>query len=266
MNPRRIAKMCGVVLIFVITVIMLTPYQAGATNKNYNRVAKLGTPTIDGNLNDPIWQVADWQEMDVYGGGTKPSGFKAKSAVLWDDNFLYTGIEVDDQIHAVPKAVVPNAGNLWQGDSPQHRVDLEYDSVSNSPDDIEWGYALQDGTILTTAWSNASKIKFQDVKIVRDETKKKTYYETAVVLTLVKSNQTLSEYAKANQDAKIGYSDMVNDNDGGARLGWLEWSSGIGASKDANLFGTLTFSHIAPTAVQLAGKLVSTWANLKQCR
>ena len=266
MNSRRIVRMCGIVLLFIAAIMLLIPDQAGATNNKYNRVARLGTPQIDGNLNDPVLQVADWQQMDVYGGGTQPNGFKAKSAVLWEDKFLYTAIEVDDQVHAVPKAVVPDAGNLWQGDSPQHRVDLEYDSISSSADDIEWGYALQDGKILTVAWSNPSKIEFQDVRIIRDDTKKKTYYETAVVLHLIKSNQTLSEYVKANQDAKIGYSDMVNDNDGGARLGWLEWSSGIGASKDANLFGTLTFDNTVLTAVNFAGKLVSTWGELKQYR
>lgn len=267
MNSKRITRMCGIILLFFVSIIILNlPNYAGATNGKYNRVARLGTPQIDGNLNDPVWQKADWQEMDVFGGGTQPNGFKAKSAVLWDDKALYFAIEVDDQIHAVPKAVVPDAGNLWQGDSPQHRVDLEYDSISNSADDIEWGYALQDGNILTIAWSSSGKIEFQDVRIIRDETKKKTYYETAIVLHLIKSNQTLSEYVKSNQDAKIGYSDMVNDNDGGARLGWLEWSSGIGASKDANLFGTLAFDRTPLTAVGFVGKLVSTWGDLKQYR
>jgi hypothetical protein len=264
MNSRRIVKMCGIALLFIAAIMLLMPGQAGATNSKYNRVARLGAPQIDGNLNDPVWQKADWQEMDVYAGGTQPAGFKAKSAVLWDDKFFYAAIEVDDQVHAVPKAVVPDAGNLWQGDSPQHRVDLEYDSISNSSDDIEWGYALQDGKILTTAWSNPSKIEFKDVKIIRDDAKKKTYYETAVVIHMVKSNQTLSEYVTANQNAKIGYSDMVNANDGGARLGWLEWSSGIGASKDANLFGTLTFDRTPLTAVNFAGKLVSTWGDIKR--
>ena len=86
--------------------------------------------------------------MDVYAGGGRPKGFDAKSAILWDDDFLYTAIEVDDDTHAVPKAVVPGANTLWKGDSPQHRVDLEYDSITNSGQDIEWGYALQDGRVL----------------------------------------------------------------------------------------------------------------------
>jgi len=264
MNSGKIFKMCFILSLFVSVAVMLlsSPDQASATNKKYNRVARIGTPKVDGNLNDSVWQGADWQEMDVYAGGTQPKGFKAKSAVLWDDNFLYTAIEVDDETHASPKAVVPDAANLWNGDSPQHRVDLEYDSITGSGNDIEWGYALQDGKILTTAWSGASNIEFQDVKIVRDDAKKKTYYEVSVILHLFEAKQTLSKYIKENKNAKIGYSDMVNANDGGARLGWLEWSSGIGGAKDANQFGTLTFDS-KPQAVNVAGKLVSTWGIIK---
>jgi hypothetical protein len=264
MNSRKMVQTCGVVALYIAVVVMLSiPYQAGAVNEKYNRVARLGTPIVDGDLNDPVWEGADWQEMDVYAGGARPKGFNAKSAILWDDNFLYTAIEVDDHTHAVPKAVAPGANTLWNGDSPQHRVDLEYDSIANSGQDIEWGYALQDDKILTFAWASPSNIDFEAVEIVRDDDNDKTYYEVAVVLRLHKPKQTLSEYMKENPEAKIGYSDMVNANDGGARLGWLEWSSGIGASKNADLFGTLTFDH-TPQAVGPAGKLASTWGDLKQ--
>jgi hypothetical protein len=262
MDSKKIVKMCVVILLFIVAVMLLIPNQANATNKKYNRVARLATPQVDGDINDPVWQKADWQEMDVYAGGTQPKGFKAKSAVLWDDNFLYTAIDVDDQEHASPKAVVLGADTIWQGDSFQGRVDLEYDSAPNSADDIEWGYALQDGKVIAFAWASAGNIDFDTVKIIRDDAKKKTYYESALVMRLIKSKQTLSKYIKDNKDAKIGYSDMVNANDGGSRLGWLEWSSGIGAAKDANQFGTLTFDS-KPMVVNVAGKLVSTWGIIK---
>ena len=266
MNSRKMLQTCGIAMLYVaIAVIMGMPDQADAVNDKYNRVARLGTPEVDGDLNDLIWQTADWQEMDVYAGGARPKGFDAKSAVLWDDDFLYTAIEVDDGTHAVPKAVAPGADTLWNGDSPQHRVDLEYDSITNSGQDIEWGYALQDGKVLTFAWASPANIDFHTVKIVRDDANEKTYYEVAVVLRLHKPKQTLSEFVRDEPEAQIGYSDMVNANNGAGRLGWLEWSSGIGASKNADQFGTLTFDH-EPQAVNPAGKLASTWGNLKRIR
>jgi hypothetical protein len=263
MDSGKIFKMCFILSLFIsVALMLLIPDQANATNKKYNRVARIGTPQVDGDLNDSVWQKSDWQEMDVYGGGTQPKNFKAKSAVLWDDNFLYIAIDVNDDTHASPKAVVLGADTIWQGDSFQARVDLEYDSAPNSADDIEWGYALQDGKVMTFAWSGAGNIDFDTVKIIRDDKNKKTYYEAALVLRLIKSKQTLSKYIKENKDAKIGYSDMVNANDGGARLGWLEWSSGIGGAKDANLFGTLAFDS-KPMPVSFAGKLASTWGIVK---
>jgi hypothetical protein len=266
MNSRKIQQAsCIVTLLIAAAMYLYLLDSAGAVNNKYNRVARWGTPTIDGELNDPVWRGADWQELDVYAGGVQPKGFKAKSAVLWNEDFLYTAIEVDDAKHEVPKAVVPDTGNLWKGDSPQHRVDLEYDSQTNSAQDIEWGYALQDGKILTHAWASPGNIEFAEIEIVRDDANDKTYYEVAVVLTMHKPKQTLSEYVIENPKTKIGYSDMVNANDGADRLGWLEWSSGIGATKDANLFGTLTFDA-TPQAVSPAGKLAVTWGRLKRNR
>lgn len=260
MNSRTVP---GIRIILSIAILAMLSHTAYATNDDYNRVARRGTPVIDGDITDDVWQGADWQEMDVYAGGTKPKGFAAKSAILWDDDFFYVAIEVDDDTHAVPKAVVPDAGSLWNGDSPQHRVDLEYDSITGSGQDIEWGYALQDDKILTTAWSGVANIDFIEVKIVRDDANEKTYYEVAVVLRLFGPKVTLSEFVNDEPDTKIGYSDMVNANDGAARLGWLEWSSGIGASKDANQFGTLTFDS-TPQALEPVGKLASTWGGLKR--
>jgi len=265
MNFLKVTKIFGMVVFAVVTTLMLImPYQAYAVNKKYNRVARLGTPVVDGDITDKVWQGADWQEMDVYAGGAQPKGFAAKSAVLWDDKYLYTAIEVDDATHTVPKAVAPGPDTIWNGDSPQHRVDLEYDSITGSAQDIEWGYALQDGKILTFAWSGAGNITFDIIKIVRDDGKKKTYYECAVTLKMFSpAGVTLSKYIKDNPNAKIGYSDMVNANDGGARLGWLEWSSGIGAAKDANQFGTMTFDS-KPQALNPMGKLASSWGDIKR--
>ncbi|MAF10802.1 hypothetical protein CMK11_10150 [Candidatus Poribacteria bacterium] len=233
-----------------------------AQNPDYNRVAMRGEPAIDGDLTDRDWLAADWQEMDVYAGGAQPAGFEAFSAVLWDDDYLYTAIEVTDRDHAVPAAVVPNAPALWNGDSPQHRVDMEYDGLPGSAEDIEWGYALQDDRILTAVWSSATNIEFIDVAIVRDDANDMTYYEAAVLLITHETDEPLSDYINDNKDAEIGYSDMVNANDGDVRLGWLEWSSGIGAGKNAALFGTMTFDH-TPQAVDPAGKAVTTWAALR---
>ena len=35
---------------------------------------------------------------------------------------------------------------------------------------------------------------------------------------------------------KLGFSFLVNDNDGNGRRGWIEYASGIGESKNTTLF------------------------------
>ena len=35
---------------------------------------------------------------------------------------------------------------------------------------------------------------------------------------------------------------LVNTNDGAGRVGWLEWGSGIGKSKDPSLYGKVTLN------------------------
>jgi hypothetical protein len=246
-------------------VVLLAGPPAHAQNPDYNRVAMRGTPTVDGDITDRDWEGADWQELDVFGGGAKPGGFEAFSAVLWDDDYLYIAMDVTDSDHAVPVGAVPNAGALWNGDSPQHRVDLEYDGLPGAADDIEWGYALQDDFVLVNAWASPGNIEFIAMEVVRDDANDKTYYETALLITTHETDEPLSDYINDEQDAQIGYSDMVNANDGAARIGWLEWSSGIGAGKNAALFGTLTFDH-TPQAVDPAGKVVTTWAALRSAR
>jgi len=255
----------GSAVALAVALTVLAASTSWAQNPDYNRVAKRGTPTVDGDLTDRDWEGADWQEMDIYAGGARPAGFEAFSAVLWDDDYLYTAIEVTDRDHAVPVAVVPGAGALWNGDSPQHRVDLEYDGIPGSADDIEWGYALQDDVVLVNAWASAGNIEFTTMEVVRDDANDKTYYETAVLITTHETKQPLSDYINDEPEAKIGYSDMVNANDGAARLGWLEWSSGIGAGKNAFLFGTLTYDH-QPQTVYPAGKVVTTWAAIRAAR
>ncbi len=39
---------------------------------------------------------------------------------------------------------------------------------------------------------------------------------------------------------KLGLCIMINESDGGNRNGWIEYASGIGATKDTSLFTWLT--------------------------
>jgi len=44
---------------------------------------------------------------------------------------------------------------------------------------------------------------------------------------------------KAPLGERLAFSFLVNDNDGTGRKGWIEWTPGIGASKDPTRFAAL---------------------------
>lgn len=48
--------------------------------------------------------------------------------------------------------------------------------------------------------------------------------------------EVLPQGATISEDRPLGFSLLVNDNDGSGRRGWIEYASGIGLSKDSTLF------------------------------
>lgn len=54
--------------------------------------------TIDGNLDDPAWQKAPWTEdfVDIEGDKKPAPRFKTRAKMLWDDENLYIGAELEE--------------------------------------------------------------------------------------------------------------------------------------------------------------------------
>ena len=59
----------------------------------------------------------------------------------------------------------------------------------------------------------------------------KTVYEFKIPWT-----NLLMEGQQPKLGDKLGFSFLVNDNDGNGRRGWIEYASGIGESKNSALF------------------------------
>jgi len=55
-------------------------------------------PVIDGRLTDPAWASAPWSEdfVDIRGAGEEPPPFRTRVKLLWDENFLYVGAELEE--------------------------------------------------------------------------------------------------------------------------------------------------------------------------
>lgn len=203
--------------------------------------------SVDGNLTDlgnDGWialGAASWS-------GSQPldsaADLSVLAAVRWNSSGLYLGIEVQDSTHA--NNHVP--ADLWQGDSVQLGFDVAqsggtgYDSV----DDHEINFALASGVTASYRFHGpASATDAWQAVVVRGSgvTRYEILLPPAVLPGVNLAAQT-----------RIGFSFLVNEDDGAGREGWIELTPGIGTSKVPELFGELVL--LAATSSQSDGGLL----------
>ena len=164
---------------------------------------------------------------------SKPSSFRNVGYLKWDSEKLYMAIRVTDDTHYQ----MAHGSNLWGGDSIQFAVDPARGQKPGMYGNSETGVGLnsEDGAVCNYQWmaclGNTPDILSSDCfAVVRDGTT--TVYEAAIPWADV-----TNEFFKALVDTDVGFSILVNDNDGIGRKGYLEYMSGIGAGKDVNQYG-----------------------------
>jgi hypothetical protein len=125
------------------------------------------------------------------------------------------------------------------------------------------GFALgSGGTISSWRWRaptgiTAGVLADTQTDIIRDENTATTTYHIAIpIAQLHGSGMTFSP------GDPIGFTLLVNENDGAGRTGFMEFNQGIGSSKDATKFGDLYLldGDFAKIQVKSAVKAVVTAA------
>ncbi|MEK5254670.1 glycosyl hydrolase family 28-related protein [Paenibacillus sp. FSL F4-0125] len=185
-------------------------------------------PTITLSSIDQYSSVGgQWKGTDDLSAGAK---------VNWDAQNLYTTIDVQDDVHTQSW----NGGDIWQGDSVQLGIDLSKKDGSASKNVSELGFALNNqGNVSKWRWRapegvQTGALNNVQADITRDETNHRTTYK----LTLPFSELHKSGYTFSSSDV-IGFTVLINENDGAGRSGFMEYNQGIGSSKDATLYGEL---------------------------
>ena len=53
---------------------------------------------IDGRLDEPSWAAAPWTDafVDIEGDARPRPRFRTRTKILWDDNYLYVGAEMEE--------------------------------------------------------------------------------------------------------------------------------------------------------------------------
>lgn len=202
-------------------------------------------PVIDGIISDSEWNKdsgmlsANPEQVKAiknYGG---IEDLSAVTYVMWDEDYFYMASRVTDDIFSNPEI----KDRIWAGDSIQ--VGIFYGEeghialgqsgtayteigIAKTQRGVEmWRWRSQDGSL------ENGEVKGFEGAVIREGTH--TFYEFKVPWSeILPKGQTVS----ANNS--LGFSMLVNDNDGNGRRGWIEYASGIGLSKNTALFTYIT--------------------------
>lgn len=203
-------------------------------------------PTIDGVLDTNEWAYdasmyadsgSQIKKITGWGGENDLSG---KSAVMWDEENMYMYAEITDDIFSNQYPLSQH----WNGDSMQ--VGVFYGSEGfialgqSGTKFNEFGLALSsiDGagayrTMSQDGNQPSGIISDSQVAVTRNGIK--TIYEAKIPW-----KSLLGEGIVPTENNVMGFSFLINDNDGSDRRGWIEYASGIGETKNVELFTYLT--------------------------
>lgn len=198
-------------------------------------------PVIDGRFskNEWDWRTAMYSDSSeqVYNSvgyqWTGISDLSAKTVIQYDYENFYMAVDVVDDIHCAPET----KSNAWKNDGVQFGVTLSQGfhdlvvggsftqiTIADSPEGpVVWRDMAQDNAMPCIAVESAELI------VKREGSH--TYYELSIPW-----DELIAGECDFKQLERIGFSMLVNDNDGAGRKGFIEYASGIGQTKDTSLF------------------------------
>ncbi|MDD6483168.1 MAG: sugar-binding protein [Clostridiales bacterium] len=230
-----------------------TTLDSGYVDTNESKVEFISSgyayekPKIDGVIENGEW-TGSWvgadEEKDVYmysGEWKGPSDLSFSAITKWDEENFYFMATVTDDVHSA--ASEPSL--LWQGDSIQLGFDdREFvDSLGNSAF-TEIGLVKLSGgrsaayrykAMYETSSANITR-ELNEVEIEVKNYDTYTVYECAIPWKVIFKEDFVPDVSKPGR-----FSILVNDNDGNGRKGFMEYTSGIGQTKNALLFGKWNF-------------------------
>jgi hypothetical protein len=191
---------------------------------------------VDGDLSEWSWAQfvsitpSTWRDR-AGPTVTDPDDLSARAAVLWTPTDLYLAFEVTDDT-----AFNESTGYyIWEGDSVQVAFDMAHDEdgAYDDTDDFELGWARTSSGTEHFRWFAPAAAGTPTDAVVITRSGNTTTYEARI------GAGDLGVAAFAASD-RFGFSWLVNEMDAaGSSEGFIEWTAGIGNSKDPSLFGDL---------------------------
>lgn len=201
-------------------------------------------PKIDGILEKDEWvfdaamytnKLDQIKQISGWGGADDLS---ARCIMMWDEENLYMCYDVTDNVFCQPEPI----DSMWSGDSIQFGMTYGAEGfVAIGQENAtfhELSVGLCDG--VPAAYRYLSQDDYYPVGVFEDgefaivTDGNKTYYEFRIPW-----NSLLLPGQQPVEGAELGFSFLVNDNDGDGRRGWIEYTSGIGETKNSTMFTTI---------------------------
>jgi hypothetical protein len=202
-----------------------------------------GGVVFDGRFGDPAWSRAEALHLDQPGqfaALTKrtahwdgPEDLSGIMRLLWDDDFLYLGMQVRDDVFCQPEV----DGNIWRGDGLQFLIDPCRDSTEK-PGRYDYIVALSSKG--QQAWCHASadaarapaeEVTDFRMRLTRTGERGDMNYEIAIPW------HRLSPF-KARPGGNLGLAMIINNDDGHIRDSFMAWF-GCAHSKQMGMNGDL---------------------------
>lgn len=207
-------------------------------------VARTAKPVVfDGRMGDPAWQRAPLVALDRPGqfaalnkktaGWDGPDDLSAGMRLLWDDQHLYVGMLVRDDVFSQPE----RGGKIWHGDGLQFLVDpcrasavkpgrFDYAAARTADGVQAWCYSTADGAKAPTG-----EVKDFIFKATPTGERGDMVYELAIPW------HRISPFSPA-AGANLGLAMIVNEDDGRRRDSFMAWY-GCAHSKQLSMNGDL---------------------------
>lgn len=201
------------------------------TNSFISKVAN--APVVDGKIDNDEWKgswfyadkASDVIEIPDWAG---PKDVSFSGDMMWDEENLYVASKVKDDVFHQPFTGI----NTWQGDGIQLAFSYPGDNVYQefclvkSPEGMDvYRHSSAYGKIAGPVKNITMAVEYKNGE---------TIYEIKIPW-----NEIYGDDFKPEAQKPLTFSMLCNDNEGASR-GYVEFCSGIGPSKDPNMYGHIT--------------------------
>lgn len=193
--------------------------------------------TLDGDLSDwggvPFTALSQWQGTEALG----VDDLSAELAAAWTPGVLFIALRVQDDLH--DNDLAPELA--WQGDGVQLAFDVGRNGGTgyDGADDHELSFARRDDGNPSSFRHVGPAGRPDTFELATGRQGLETTYE-------IRIGWDALGVSSGAVGAVVGFTALVNDADGAGRVGWLEWTPGVGREKRPEDFGELALAAATP--------------------